>query len=794
MGDDFNLDQARYNRANQTQKPDFAPGMESDPFGSSSDPFASSGSDPFGNSGSDPFGNSSGGLSSMGGGDPFASSDPFGNAGSSFGGGGMMNSFAGMNGGLGGQQPVAQKAPEDKFFDALKAIGIGIKNVSLDIVKSFSKNDIKFYNTYFLRVALMCAACAILFGVACLFGFPGLYHIIAMLICGGLSFGSFMFTFESANNYTPPAQPEQPTFEQDPAPAFDMSEDFSDAFADDPFGDEDEDDYVEETQEDVQVLTPNIDFDSIIDNLPDLPEHMYKRSFLFEQFCGMLNNITQDYAKMNEFDEDSEPFLRMNEYINETSEVLGLKSDAYPMLISYVESKFGVIIEITRPPKFNEDKFGSELCKLWADRMYNEDDKLVAKTFYRTRASGKHCKIFLFSGSVYLLSVKDLYTTKEVRDFVLNEDIELPVVIGIDETGKAQYIDFAKVYSMIMAGMPRSGKTWALKSMLVQLVALNSPNRVNIILLDPKGPAGDWARFLTPHVKHFGAQYRRANGDIVYPEYESILSILEWLSTVEAPRRKKLIGDAGVPSMREYRKLHPDEDEPTLYIVIDEMVTLSEQFKDDYDKYVAIINEIVTQYPNLDIIGLFTPHRITNKIIPKTTSDAIKNKVSVNGDKAHIETTTETTNFPYKIANPGDMALRFDPLNGGTTVYSKAAVISKTNPELDNVVATIGKLWKKYEPDSVNDSLMNPNRDNKLGIRDVDASQTVMISASTSSSKPNAPTGSLKPAGKRIGKGNKSQNTFSFKAPQVDGSAALNDFTEGKEKKAKAQSGFENFF
>ena len=275
----FDKDQAAYNRANRTQKPDFAPGMgSSDPFGGggmNSDPFASSGSsDPFGSSGgSDPFGGggspdpfgSSGGSDPFGGGggsNPFGgggASDPFGASGNSFGGaspfggspdpfggGGMMGSFAGSGFGM---QPTAveqPKAPEDKFFDALKSIGKTIGGVILDVIKSFSKNDVVFWNKYALRVAIFGAVVAGLNLLACIFGFPGLFPIIAGLLTAGLGVMCFMFTFESASGYTPP----QPAIEE-PQPSFDTSSSdfaFDTSMDDDSYYDEEVEDEIYESQ------------------------------------------------------------------------------------------------------------------------------------------------------------------------------------------------------------------------------------------------------------------------------------------------------------------------------------------------------------------------------------------------------------------------------------------------------------------------------------------------------------------------------------------------------------------
>lgn len=741
----FDKDQAAYNRANRTQKPDFAPGMgSSDPFGGggmNSDPFASSGSsDPFGSSGgSDPFGGggSSDPFGSSGGSDPFGGgggSDPFGGGGSPdpfgasnnsfgggaspfggspdpFGGGGMMGSFAGSGFGM---QPTAveqPKAPEDKFFDALKSIGKTIGGVILDVIKSFSKNDVVFWNKYALRVAIFGAVIAGLNLLACIFGFPGLFPIIAGLLTAGLGVMCFMFTYESASGYTPP----QPVIEE-PQPSFDTSSSdfaFDTGMDDESYYDDDEgyEDPAPVEEEDTSWMkaSDSIDYDNIMARVPDVPAGMYTRQFLFEQFVQLLPCYTPDYTKTTQYDESSEQFLKFDDLIARASKILGLKEEEYPVLQQCEENKFGFRLIMTRPSKkVKPDDIASEIAKGWAATIYdNEED--WSKVFFKTSTIMEQVSISLFSGMQYKLSVHDMYMKE--KDFMLDTKNAIPVAIGVSDTGKAYMLDMSKVQSIIMAGMPRSGKTWSVKAMLLQMLSLNSPRRVQVAFIDPKDTSGDWARFVTPHVKYFASKYRDASGEWVNPDCDSILDLLNWVCKVEGPRRKKLLGDAGVPNANDYRKRNPDKDLPALYIVVDEMTSLGTMYKEDLEIYKNALNVIVTQFPNLDIHGLFIPHEVKDQIIPKTAYDSIKVRFDVKGNAQHLEQTMGVLgrNFKYNLVNEGDMAMYVDRISSAV-LFCKSAIICDENVDLDRTCEIVGKLWARWEPDSVDDSIMGENR------------------------------------------------------------------------------------
>ena len=396
--------------------------------------------------------------------------------------------------------------------------------------------------------------------------------------------------------------------------------------------------------------------------------------------------------------------MKWDSLVHDAAELLNIPAELQPNLISLKENIFTITAVVSRNAKFTKPReFANELATAYAHSVYADRDD-QAKVFAKFETVMKTCEITIFLGNTIMVSLMDTY--KKVGNFILDSHNTMPIILGVDEHGDIKTLDMKYVESMIIAGMPRSGKSWFVQAVLTQMCAFCSPKDLNLYILDPKAGTSDYNKFTLPHVKMFASKYVDANGTVVNEGLKGILDVLRYVADVEAPRRKKILGDAGCVNINDFRSKYPDVDMPYIYIVIDEMVTLSSMEKEQEKEYQTDLRNIVTQFPNLGIRGIFIPHEVKNQIIDKTAYDSIKSRISVKGSPEHIEASTGTKvrDFPYKLTNTGDMAVNIDRLSPAT-LFVHGVVLTKSNDENNKIFDFLRRFWGKLEPDELKNSV-----------------------------------------------------------------------------------------
>lgn len=89
-----------------------------------------------------------------------------------------------------------------------------------------------------------------------------------------------------------------------------------------------------------------------------------------------------------------------------------------------------------------------------------------------------------------MVTIKDTY--RYTKDFVLDTKNEMPIILGIDAEGKAITKDFKTINSILVTGMPRSGKSWFVQSRLTQMMFYMKPSELNFYICDPKDDISDF--------------------------------------------------------------------------------------------------------------------------------------------------------------------------------------------------------------------------------------------------------------------------------------------------------------
>ena len=624
----------------------------------------------------------------------------------------------------GGLDSASQTSTEDKVFGIIAKFFKALLNFGKDFVHSFSQVTPKFWSKYGSHTFIAGLVITVLGLVLKLFGVSiGTSIMIGSLLSSATGVLVLMFTVDKAKGYTSMFKDDTTTPSQSQssvAPVNDMDYDdlYGEGGYEDPFDDEDpysvgeafdsaeEYDDILDVLDDVSSLNtstpeseaPSMSFDEALETMPQVDKGMYTRQYLYDNFVKVLEGYKPDYADVKKIDEDSDVFIQWEQYLRDASETVGVKHDNLPDLISLEENLFTIKLTTTRPVGFKHDVVATELANIFA----YAGGSLNSKVYARAEAIGKNCIFTIFTGETAMISLRDMY--KNCKDYILDSDNTIPVVIGVDQQGNVIKCDFRKVESVLVAGMPRSGKSWFVQAVLTQMCALVSPRQLNLYVCDPKEGISDYKAFCLPHVKKF------VNND------NDIVTTLRALVKQEAPRRKKMIGDAGFVNIWDYKERHPDVHLPVIYVVIDEVVTLAERMdKETKQEFQGLLVELISQLPALGIRAFLIPHVIKNDIIRKTTTDLIPCRISVCGDPDHVESTTGTKpkDFTYKLKNTGDMAVKI-PVVSSKTMFVHAPVLSNSNPKNNDIFDYLRRMWKVLEPDESSTDVAKRAEDNRL--------------------------------------------------------------------------------
>ena len=724
----FNADEARYNRLNRTVTPEYAPGQapgiqEEDVFATSpfnntttSDPF-SSGSGVNGQM-MDVFNSGVGGISSL-------------NQTNIYGANPVQNMQMTQ------QQPQVVRSTEEEMWDFGKLVLKHIWDFFCDVFGSFKEDTPQFWSHYGFRVAVVGLVLFVLGIIMKIFkvsvgteiAIGGLFTIIpgicflmlftkASRLCTSRykvdnnTFQDFSQSMDSLNdsNSTPSMNPAGQGFPSSSSNNWFEDSSFGDDFSDtgeDCYDDTDDDIYGLES-EDIDAFsdtsfeaTPIAGMttkDALASNT-EITNGMVTRQWLFEAFNKRLSNLQPDYYKLNIIDDTQDIFYEWDERLIEAAKAAGAKEDNYPSLEKLEENLFTIIVTCTRPQGLKMDVVALELSNIYAYQVGCTDSSVFATC----ATVGLMCIITIFNGRKTKITLKDMMA--ESKGYILDTKNIMPVLLGVTQKGEVVKTDFAKLESLVVSGMPRTGKSWFVQLILAQLVAYMKPSELNIYICDPKDGISDYKDFCLPHVKKFAVTH------------EAVIATLRNLVKIEAPRRKKIIGDAGFVNIWDFKKRYPDVKLPIIYVVIDEIVSLATDMdKDTNAEFRMLLRVLISQLPALGIRAILIPHILNNDIIEKKTSDLIPFRCSVCGDADHIEKATgaKPKDFPYRLVEKGDIGIRLRDGVYRDVMYIKAPILSESNEENKNIFDYMMRVWKTIEPEEYENSVAPAAEEDKL--------------------------------------------------------------------------------
>lgn len=196
---------------------------------------------------------------------------------------------------------------------------------------------------------------------------------------------------------------------------------------------------------------------------------------------------------------------------------------------------------------------------------------------------------------------------------------KLAVALGIDVAGNFNVVDIAKMPHVLVAGATGSGKSVAINAFLSSLLFRNSPEELNLILVDPKRVEltgyNDIPHLLTP----------------VIVEPNKVVSALKW-ACAEMENRYKKLASAGVKNIDGFNELSGFMAMPNIVIVIDELADIMLFAPSEVEDAVTRLAQmaravgihlvLATQRPSVDVITGLIKANIPTRIAFSVSSMA----------------------------------------------------------------------------------------------------------------------------------------------------------------------------
>lgn len=205
--------------------------------------------------------------------------------------------------------------------------------------------------------------------------------------------------------------------------------------------------------------------------------------------------------------------------------------------------------------------------------------------------------------------------TVRLRDLVESNgfrkgESSLNFVLGRDVAGHPMFADLERMPHLLIAGASGMGKSVCLNVILTSLLYQNSPQELQMIVIDPKRVDltlySGIPHLLTP----------------VVTEHKKAINALRWV-VGEMDRRYQLLSETGRRNIQEYNQSE-EGSMPFIAIVVDELAQLMSLAKNDVEtaivrlaqmaRAVGIHLVLATQRPSVDVITGLIKANITTRI------------------------------------------------------------------------------------------------------------------------------------------------------------------------------------
>lgn len=429
--------------------------------------------------------------------------------------------------------------------------------------------------------------------------------------------------------------------------------------------------------------------EEVVKDLGRINPEMYTRQFLYERFVSFIPRRNPNFNKMTELSEHSEVFLKLETILREACRQVGIKENNLPMIEKLEENNFIYRIIFNRKGITNTQKIAEEVANSY---RYDDMGKVVHEGSYaRVIEFANTVIISLFKGINAIVSLGDIFPV--VKDFILDTNNMFPIVLGIDEMGQPMYHDFKKIDSVIISGLPRSGKSLTMQSIVTQMCMFCSPKELNIHIMDLKDGVSDFQGIETPHIKSFSRKP------------EECLNIIRYIVNEVGPQRAEFLKSYGEINILDFKENHPDVDFPFIYVIVDEMMKLADTMtKDEKAEFQGLLSSLISMMPALGVRVILIPHRIVNDVISKNSYSLVPCRINVRGKDEELQKALGITqnNFGYRLSHQGDAGIVLNGYRNGEPFFCHSAVLSEKRNEVKKTFELINIVWGKVKIDSPN--------------------------------------------------------------------------------------------
>lgn len=641
---------------------------------------------------------------------------------------GQMN--PGYNQGFMGapQSQAMQVQPKQDWWDTLMNHGAeGVSNstkVMSDLIKSFGSrtaDDLGYFATNLIKVG------AIGFGIAILLAFvggitgvkfinflnlSGTFIRAFALTCGFgiITLGASALAISGTNRDSTPDISSLP--DAGASVDNDATEEYEEELGDimdELFGSDEEVDLGDDEETNINLGEPpeskpeppkftrtvsHVDFKRAMNEVPS--NRILNRAVLFETFEKFLPTNNPDFADKKVLDSEDADFKKLETIcLKAMANVIKCDiSEVDSLAQTITETFFSYEIKMKRVKGLSGDSKMKELASEIALYMKSKPSDEISVS---VDIMGDYYYMVVSKGITPIITFADMFNQQYVRDFYLDEKNKLPMITGVTELGEV-ILDDAKAFdTMLIAGKPRSGKSWYVLSILLSLMLFNSPEDVQFIIVDPKESNLFKTLALMPHVAGL-------HND------SDILNVMDDVILNEASRRKKLLADNRCDDIWALRKKGIQL--PVLYFVIDEYITVKSNLGDLDKELDGKLQVMISQLPSQGIRLIFVPHRATG-VVNKTNRTMLQYTAAVRADNADVIDTLGIKNWTRPLTRPGDIAVKNS--NHPDSIFVRGAAVTTSDEDNSELIENVAKAFYKMGVDLPDMSTMTiaANRDER---------------------------------------------------------------------------------
>ncbi len=306
--------------------------------------------------------------------------------------------------------------------------------------------------------------------------------------------------------------------------------------------------------------------------------------------------------------------------------------------------------------------------------------------------------------------------TVTLREILETEDLKksdstLSLALGRDAAGAPFVVDLTRMPHLLIAGATGSGKSVCINSIIINLLYLNSPSDLRLLLVDPKR---------VEFTEYSGIPHLLAP---VVTEVDKTVSLLKWV-VAEMERRFKLFADSSCRNIQVYNENPIEGKLPYIVVVIDELADLMTQAANEVETSIVRIAQmaravgihliVATQRPSVDVITGLIKANIPTRLAFAVASNADSRTIL---DQSGAE----------KLLGRGDMLY----LSSELTQPKRAQSVLVTDKEIRSVTDFLKREGEAEYDESITSFKTNNSRSSGARTSDGDMDDDLFEEAKT---------------------------------------------------------------